>query len=161
MKVKGKDYRTVWMDKDFVVHMINQPKLPHEFEIASYDNYKDTADSITDMVVRGAGALGVAGGFAAAQAVKSASKSRFIRDMGERIQVTAIATGFGCSFDTGRGRTSKELGTPAVKPKADDLDIPTILRNQAQEKPRATMRLGGYSEDEDYDIPAFLRKRVD
>ena len=82
-------------------------------------------------------------------------------DMGEKIQVTAIATGFGCSFDTGRGRNHKELGAPNLKPKSDDLDIPTILRNQAQEKPRASMRVGSYSEDEDYDIPAFLRKRVD
>lgn len=86
MLVDCKRYRTVWMNENFKVYMINQPKLPHEFEIVSFDDYRDTTKAITDMIVRGAGALGVAGGFAAAQAVKSASKGRFLRDTVERIE---------------------------------------------------------------------------
>lgn len=82
-------------------------------------------------------------------------------DMGEKIQVTAIATGFGCTFDTGR-RNSKELGTAHVQPPSKiDRDIPAFIRNQSQDKPRASMRIGSYNEDEEYDIPTFLRKRVD
>ena len=82
-------------------------------------------------------------------------------DMGETIQVTAIATGFGCSFDTGK-RPSTELGRPNVLTQTKiDRDIPAFIRNQNQDKPRASMRIGSYNEDEEYDIPTFLRKRVD
>ena len=82
-------------------------------------------------------------------------------DMGETIQVTAIATGFGCSFDTGK-RPSTELGRPNVQtPTKIDRDIPAFIRREQQDKPRASMRIGSYNEDEEYDIPTFLRKRVD
>lgn len=82
-------------------------------------------------------------------------------DMGEKIQVTVIATGFGCTFETSR-QSSKDLGrlnTP--NPAKVDRDLPTFIRNQNQDKPRAGMRIGACSEDEEYDIPTFLRKRVD
>jgi len=82
-------------------------------------------------------------------------------EMGEKIQVTAIATGFGCSFDTGK-RKSSELGVPSMPVQTKiDRDIPAFIRNQNQDKPRASMRIGSYNEDEEYDIPTFLRKRVD
>ena len=82
-------------------------------------------------------------------------------EMGEKIQVTAIATGFGCTFDTDR-RPSSELGRPNTPtPAKIDRDIPAFIRNQNQDKPRAGMRIGAYNEEEEYDIPTFLRKRVD
>ena len=83
-------------------------------------------------------------------------------EMGEKIQVTAIATGFGNVFEKSRRQTDGLNRPPAIEGSLrDDLDIPTILRNQQQpEKPRASMRLGGLS-DEEYEIPTFLRKRVD
>jgi cell division protein FtsZ len=82
-------------------------------------------------------------------------------EMGEKVQVTAIATGFGCSFDTGH-RQHKELGelSRPVQSKIDR-DIPAFIRNQNREKPRAGMRLGNVSEEDEYDIPTFLRKRID
>jgi cell division protein FtsZ len=81
--------------------------------------------------------------------------------MGEKIQVTAIATGFGCSFETPR-RPSQELGRPNMPtPTKIDRDIPAFIRNQNQDKPRAGLRLNAYSEEDEYDIPTFLRKRVD
>jgi cell division protein FtsZ len=82
-------------------------------------------------------------------------------EMGDKIQVTAIATGFGCSFDTNQ-RSNSALGRPNIpNPTKIDRDIPAFIRNQNQGKPRASMRLGNYNEDEEYDIPTFLRKRVD
>ncbi len=82
-------------------------------------------------------------------------------EMGEKIQVTAIATGFGCSFDTNKGN-NRELGIPNTPVQTKiDRDIPAFIRNQNQDKPRASMRIGAYNEDEEYDIPTFLRKRVD
>ncbi|MBW2989349.1 S-methyl-5-thioribose-1-phosphate isomerase [Candidatus Woesearchaeota archaeon] len=67
MEVEGKHYRTVWM-KDGTVKLINQPLLPGRFEICSCYSYKETAEAIRTMVVRGAGAIGAAAGYAMAQA---------------------------------------------------------------------------------------------
>lgn len=63
-----KNYRTVWFDEEKnYVKMINQPLLPHKFEIISLKNYKETALSIKNMTVRGAGAIGATGAFGLAQ----------------------------------------------------------------------------------------------
>lgn len=67
MKVNGKNYRTIWMEGSSVC-MIEQNLLPFEFRIFRSENYRDTAESIRNMTVRGAGAIGAAGGFAMAQA---------------------------------------------------------------------------------------------
>lgn len=66
MIVNGKPYRTVWME-GCTVRLINQPKLPHFFEIVDMPTHKDTAMAIKDMTVRGAGAIGATGGFGMAQ----------------------------------------------------------------------------------------------
>jgi methylthioribose-1-phosphate isomerase len=50
------------------VKMIDQRLLPHKFEIFESNDYRKTAESITDMVTRGAGAIGAAGAYAVAQA---------------------------------------------------------------------------------------------
>ena len=66
MRVDNTDYRTVWME-DSAVKMINQPLLPDKFEIYSCKDYKETAKAIKTMIVRGAGAIGAAAGYAVAQ----------------------------------------------------------------------------------------------
>jgi S-methyl-5-thioribose-1-phosphate isomerase len=67
MKVNNQDYRTVWLDNR-IVKLINQPLLPHKFEIYECKDYKETAEAIQTMIVRGAGAIGAAAGYAIAQA---------------------------------------------------------------------------------------------
>jgi len=67
MKVNNKDYRTVWMENG-VVKLINQPSIPHKFEIYECKDYKETAKAIKTMIVRGAGAIGAAAGYGMAQA---------------------------------------------------------------------------------------------
>ncbi|MDZ7777564.1 MAG: hypothetical protein U5L09_19100 [Bacteroidales bacterium] len=67
MKVNGKHYRTIWME-DHRVKMIHQNKLPFSFEIYESGNYQETCHAIKTMIVRGAGAIGAAAGFAMAQA---------------------------------------------------------------------------------------------
>ena len=82
-------------------------------------------------------------------------------EMGDRVKVTAIATGFGGAFD-GTRRSTKDLGLPSgPSPAKIDRDVPAFIRKQQQDKPRAGMRMGGFSDEEEYDIPTFLRKRVD
>jgi methylthioribose-1-phosphate isomerase len=68
MKINDKEYRTLWMDEEGKVYMIHQNELPYRFRIFQSDNYTSTTSAIRDMIVRGAGAIGVAAGFAMAQA---------------------------------------------------------------------------------------------
>lgn len=74
MKVKvgsvAKNYHTVWIDGS-VVKMINQPLLPHEFQIVELNSYKETARAIKNMTVRGAPAIGATGALGMAQAALS------------------------------------------------------------------------------------------
>jgi methylthioribose-1-phosphate isomerase len=63
--------RTItWNDEKQVVEMIDQRILPSEFKILSYDNYKDVADAIRTMVIRGAPAIGAAAAFGMAIAAR-------------------------------------------------------------------------------------------
>jgi methylthioribose-1-phosphate isomerase len=67
--------RTVFWD-DNQLKMIDQRILPGRFEVVSYRDHKSVAQAITDMVVRGAPAIGAAGAFGLALAgYESASTS--------------------------------------------------------------------------------------
>ena len=67
MKVNGQHFRTVWLDGQ-TVHLIEQNLLPFEFKIYKAKTYQETCRAISTMIVRGAGAIGAAAGFAMAQA---------------------------------------------------------------------------------------------
>lgn len=76
MKVAGVHYRTVWMEGS-VVKMINQPLIPHRFEVVGMERHEDTARAIQTMVVRGAGAIGASGGYGMAQVALEAPEHGF------------------------------------------------------------------------------------
>ncbi|MBN3033534.1 MAG: S-methyl-5-thioribose-1-phosphate isomerase [Candidatus Saganbacteria bacterium] len=67
MKVNGRHYRTVWLAGS-TVYLIEQNLLPFEFKIHEAKTYQETCRAIRTMLVRGAGAIGAAAGFAMAQA---------------------------------------------------------------------------------------------
>ena len=67
MIVDGKHYRTVWFE-DGALCLINQPLLPHRFEIVRLTDYRQAAMAIKTMVARGAPAIGATGAFAMALA---------------------------------------------------------------------------------------------
>jgi methylthioribose-1-phosphate isomerase len=68
--------RTLWWE-DNQLKMVDQRILPLTYDVLSYDDYRDVADAITDMVVRGAPAIGAAGGFGMALAARqSAARDR-------------------------------------------------------------------------------------
>ncbi len=66
MRVKGKHYRTICM-KGTSVFMIDQNLLPFKFKIHKCDDHLQTCNAISNMTVRGAGAIGAASAFAMAQ----------------------------------------------------------------------------------------------
>ncbi|MFO7766898.1 MAG: cell division protein FtsZ [Pelovirga sp.] len=92
--------------------------------------------------------------------------------LGEKIKITAIATGFGEEFK--QEATTDELAEvqrspyipPVVKHKRE-LDVPTHIRNQqndvhgrrSRDLPSQNRDL--FVDDEQFDIPTFLRRRVD
>ena len=51
--------------------MIEQRLLPHQFKIVSTTNYVETARAITDMIVRGAGAIGATAAYGLAQGARA------------------------------------------------------------------------------------------
>src|SRR5262252_4794311 len=68
--VRGRteSYRTVTFDtKTNSVLLIEQRLLPHEFKIVGTRDFRETARAITDMVVRGAGAIGATAAYGLAQ----------------------------------------------------------------------------------------------
>lgn len=81
-------------------------------------------------------------------------------EMGDRVKITAIATGFGDSFENDK-RQLKNLQNDAINRIGSkvDLDVPTIIRKQQRDAVRS-MRIQGGEEDE-YEVPTFLRKRID
>ena len=65
-------YRTVTFDSvKNSVELIEQRLLPHRFEIVATRDYRETARAITDMVVRGAGAIGATAAYGLAQGARA------------------------------------------------------------------------------------------
>jgi methylthioribose-1-phosphate isomerase len=62
--------RTIEWDVKGTVKMIDQRKLPLEFVIVEFDDYRDVATSIKDMYIRGAPAIGAAAAFGLALAAR-------------------------------------------------------------------------------------------
>jgi len=95
MKVAGKHYRTIWMERSSVF-MIDQNALPFSFEIYEAKTYRDTCRAIRTMITRGAGAIGAAAGFAMAQAFLDLAKmeddSRIQLDFLNRVREEIEAT---------------------------------------------------------------------
>ncbi|MBI2566173.1 MAG: S-methyl-5-thioribose-1-phosphate isomerase [Candidatus Schekmanbacteria bacterium] len=71
MIVHDRHYQTVWLEGDAVV-LIDQLALPHSFAIKRCATYRETAEAIRGMLVRGAGAIGAAAGYGLAQAALQA-----------------------------------------------------------------------------------------
>jgi methylthioribose-1-phosphate isomerase len=65
---QSRHYRTVTFDTEAnEVCLIEQRLLPHEFALVRTRNFRETAASIRDMVVRGAGAIGATAAYGLAQ----------------------------------------------------------------------------------------------
>ncbi len=81
-------------------------------------------------------------------------------ELGDKIKITAIATGFGTAFEQTK-RTEDELKAQAmnIPPRNPNRDTPTFLRDRKQQSPRSMRQ--PMSEEDEYDIPTFIRKRVD
>ncbi len=69
---RTRHYRTVTFDAAHnAVQLIEQRLLPHEFKIVATKNFRETARAITDMIVRGAGAIGATAAYGLAQGAQA------------------------------------------------------------------------------------------
>src|SRR3954468_7832297 len=78
--------RTVEWNKGRV-RMIDQRQLPWELKYIEYDDYRDVAQAITDLVVRGAPAIGASGAFGMALAAQQSTAM----DMGSVLEFLEVA----------------------------------------------------------------------
>lgn len=87
--------RTVFWDYDRqTLNLIDQRRLPWVFETVAYTDYRDAAQAITDMVVRGAPAIGATGAFALALAAHTSparDRLSLMRDLEEAARLLAAA----------------------------------------------------------------------
>lgn len=89
VRVRGRTqhYRTVGFDTaKNSVRLIEQRLLPHEFKVVSMRDYRATARAITDMIVRGAGAIGAAAAYGLAQGAR-AFRGRDLREFVRHVEI--------------------------------------------------------------------------
>jgi len=80
MKIEGKEYCTIWFDeKNQVVKIIDQTKLPHQFIIKDLKTVKDTINAIKVMEVRGAPLIGGTAAYGIVLAVMEKNDPNFIK----------------------------------------------------------------------------------
>ena len=69
---RSRPFRTVSFDTEQnAVLLIEQRLLPHKFDIVAMPNFRQTAKAITDMIVRGAGAIGATAAYGLAQGART------------------------------------------------------------------------------------------
>ncbi|MEO9308163.1 Methylthioribose-1-phosphate isomerase [Nitrosotalea sinensis] len=109
--------RTVeWKDNSVI--MIDQTKLPNELVYVKYTDFKDVAEAIRNLIVRGAPAIGVSGAFGLALAAlqsKATDRDSLIHDMEEAKKIlfetrpTAINLAWGLERIMNVARTAKTV----------------------------------------------------
>jgi methylthioribose-1-phosphate isomerase len=84
MKIEGKEYRTIWFDeKNQVVKIIDQTKLPHQFIIKDLKTVKDAINAIKIMEVRGAPLIGGTAAYGMVLAIMEKNDPNFIKQSSE------------------------------------------------------------------------------
>ena len=73
MNINGKHYRTIWLNDDASISIIDQRWLPHKFIIETLRTSDDVVVAIKDMHIRGAGLIGATAGYGMYLAAKEAA----------------------------------------------------------------------------------------
>ena len=86
MYIQGKAFRTIWFDeKDQVVKIIDQTKLPHQFEVKNLKTVKDAINAIKTMEVRGAPLIGATAAYGIVLAIMENNNPKFIKTSCENL----------------------------------------------------------------------------
>ena len=82
MKIDDKEYQTIWFENN-VVKIINQTKLPHQFEIKDLKTVKDAINAIKTMEVRGAPLIGATAAYGLVLAILEKNDQSFLKKSAE------------------------------------------------------------------------------
>jgi methylthioribose-1-phosphate isomerase len=128
--------------------MIDQRILPLKYEISSYGDYRAVAEAIRDMVVRGAPAIGAAGGFGMALAARQSpacNRDSLLIDLAQAKTVLDAArpTAVNLSWATTR---ILDLARRLVLQNADDIRSSIVVEAQriADEDVEINRRMGAF-----------------
>ena len=84
MKIEGKEYRTIWFEeKNKVVKIIDQTKLPHKFIIKDLKTVKDVINAIKTMEVRGAPLIGATAAYGLVLSILENNDQSFLKKSSE------------------------------------------------------------------------------
>jgi len=84
MKIKGKEYRTIWFEND-IVKIIDQTKLPHQFIIKDLKTVKDAINAIKVMEVRGAPLIGATAAYGLVLSILENNDQSFLKKSSEEL----------------------------------------------------------------------------
>ena len=86
MRIEGKKYCTIWFDeKDQVVKIIDQTKLPHQFTIKDLKTVKDSINAIKTMEVRGAPLIGATAAYGIVLSIMENNDPKFIKKSSDEL----------------------------------------------------------------------------
>jgi methylthioribose-1-phosphate isomerase len=89
VNVDGRHYRSIWVDADGVtVDIIDQTRLPHEFEILNLQTLTDACAAIRDMAVRGAPLIGATAAYGIYLAMREDPSDAGLQRAGEALLAT-------------------------------------------------------------------------
>ena len=84
MKIKGKEYRTIWFENNNV-KIIDQTKLPHQFIIKHLKTIKDAINAIKTMEVRGAPLIGATAAYGLVLSIIENNDQSFLKKSAENL----------------------------------------------------------------------------
>ncbi len=89
MKVDGTHYRSIWLNEDgWRVDIIDQTRLPHEFEIVTLETLEDAARAIEVMQVRGAPLIGATAAYGICLALREEASDEALEAADARLRRT-------------------------------------------------------------------------
>lgn len=89
MDIKGKHFRTIWLEDDgWSVGIIDQTLLPHQFSTANLTTLEETCVAIETMQVRGAPLIGVTAAYGLALALRADASDQAMFTAIERLTAT-------------------------------------------------------------------------
>lgn len=130
MAMKGETFRTIWLKPDdpSIVQIIDQTQLPHEYVIRDLSNYRQGADAIREMLVRGAPLIGAT---AAWSLYLAAIEGRQTADPMGFVQQAAIELGETRPTAVNlRWALDRVLGV--IRSSGGNQDLVSMLRSEAQ-----------------------------
>ena len=84
MKIAGKEYKTIWFDKN-VVKIIDQTKLPHQFVIKNLKTVKEAINAIKTMEVRGAPLIGATAAYGLVLSIIEKNEQNFLKKSAQEL----------------------------------------------------------------------------